>query len=385
MSVLLFADHNFERTSTPPDLFPELFKHSWNLFLPLVLHGEDYAQELEAINAGALILFVSHAQKHVGWSDPELETLITTILLPMTLYYPVLSAIEAALPALEEATSTAAFMSSPLYPAWQDFVTLARERIKIKNWVDSDARISYKACDNLMCGKILPKSSFKRCSGCGYHYYCCKECQVADWRNGHRNHCAITRPPDGWYAPHLDGPAFCTARDRTLIRAILLHDYEAQKERVFLSRVVKMREHGLGITTIWQYDSGRARFTVAPDPNYTDNRDWAARAFRSGGKIHVNYVVPGEWVVLLRSELGEVNRGLYVVAQSLAPGTVEETLPDSAIVTVKRCVQNQGVELELNVPENVHMKRIQVTHRRRSQHRTERSFQLCRSSASWGM
>ncbi|KAJ7150660.1 hypothetical protein C8R46DRAFT_1305275 [Mycena filopes] len=338
--VLLFADSVFDQTSDPPELHPELLKHSWNVFLPLVLHGDGYARQLEAITAGALAFFVSHTQKCMDWGRSRLETLITLILLPVTLYHAVLSAIEAALPALEGVTSTAAFTTSSLYPVWHEFVALAAERIQIKNRVEREDHVSYKACDNLHCAKVLPKSSFKRCSGCEYLHYCCKECQIRDWRDGgHRTRCAITRPADGWYVSHLDGPSFCSARDRALIRAIVRHDYEAQKEHIFLSRIVQMREHGLGIMTIWDYSSGRAEATVAADPNYTGNRDWASRARRSGAKMYVNYFEPGGWILPLRANNGEINRGLSVVARSLPQGTVEATVSAEVMTTVKKLVE----------------------------------------------
>ncbi|KAJ7150656.1 hypothetical protein C8R46DRAFT_1198229 [Mycena filopes] len=318
MSVMLFADSLLDQTSDPPKLYPELLKQSWNVFLPLVLHGDD-----------------------------RLETLITAILLPVTLYHAVLSAIEVALPALEGATSTAAFVMSSLYPAWQEFVALAGERIQIKNLVDREDRVSRKShsCSDeydsrsLQCAKTLAKSSFKRCSGCEYLHYCCKECQTQDWRDGHRNRCAITRPADGWFVPHLDGPRFCSARDRALIRAIVRVDYETQKEHIFLSRIVQMREHGLGIATIWDYSSGRAEATVAADPNYTGNRDWASRAFRSGAKMYINYFEPGGWILPLRANTGEINHGLHVVAQSLPPATVEATVSAEVTTTVKKLVE----------------------------------------------
>ncbi|KAJ7150689.1 hypothetical protein C8R46DRAFT_496937 [Mycena filopes] len=339
LSVLLFADSVFERPSEPPGLYPHLFKQAWNLFLPLVLHGAGYIRKVEAINAGALAFFVSHAQKHVDWMESGLTTLITTILLPVTLYHPVLSAIETALPALEEATSTPAFASSPLYPAWQEFVALAGERILIKNWVDSEEHISYKACDNLFCAKILPKSFFKRCSGCEYMVYCSKECQIVDWRDSHRRRCPITRPPDEWYAIHLDGPRFCTARDRALIRAIVRSDYEAQKEHIFLGRIVKTREHGEGIATVWDYRAGRAKVSVEADPNYATKRDWADRAFRSGAKMHVNYFHPGCWVLPVRASHAEVYSALYTVADTLAPGTREADVSPEVITVVKSMVE----------------------------------------------
>jgi hypothetical protein len=38
------------------------------------------------------------------------------------------------------------------------------------------------------CGKWKNATEFKKCAGCEHIYYCCKECQVADWVN-HKPYC----------------------------------------------------------------------------------------------------------------------------------------------------------------------------------------------------
>ncbi|KAJ7766053.1 hypothetical protein B0H16DRAFT_385053 [Mycena metata] len=155
ISVLIFADRGLERSDAPVGLYPELFQLAWCIFLPLVLYGDGYLRKLEAIDAGVLPLFVSTVQKHVDWADERMRTLITTILLRATLYYPVLSAIEAVLPSLDEGISTPAFTSSLVYPEWQAFIELAVERIEIKREIDSGQHVSYRACDNLQASLTL--------------------------------------------------------------------------------------------------------------------------------------------------------------------------------------------------------------------------------------
>ncbi|KAJ7668952.1 hypothetical protein B0H17DRAFT_217932 [Mycena rosella] len=43
------------------------------------------------------------------------------------------------------------------------------------------------------CGRILPKSTFRQCSGCMQQYYCAQECQKVDWEEGHRVPCNTLR------------------------------------------------------------------------------------------------------------------------------------------------------------------------------------------------
>lgn len=42
-------------------------------------------------------------------------------------------------------------------------------------------------CNN--CGKQLEKVNAKQCAACNVVSYCSKECQVSDWRNGHKKQC----------------------------------------------------------------------------------------------------------------------------------------------------------------------------------------------------
>ncbi|KAJ7150673.1 hypothetical protein C8R46DRAFT_1198238 [Mycena filopes] len=339
--VLLYAATLLDRTSDLPGLYEGTYERAWTLFVALLLHGDGYARKSEAIKAGFLELVVTMAQKHLDWADTQIRPIITAILPSVTLYPSVLSAITAALPVLEEATSSLAFTSSPVYPYWREFITLAVERIDVKRQVDSGESISRKACDNLQCAKILPKTAFKRCSGCEYAHYCSKECQSADWRDGHREGCPISRSPGSW----RDGPSFCTARDRVLIRAIVRHDYEQRKEHIFLARICAMREDGAAVTTVWGYGDGRPRIEVVPDANYAARSgDWAERAVRSGGRIHLNAVhlenrEDEYWVLPLRVDNAEINDALYAVSRRLPRGVVEADVGPEVVAFVRRLVE----------------------------------------------
>jgi hypothetical protein len=242
---------------------------------------------VEAIDAGLLTLIVSLASKHMEWTDDGMQTVVTRILQPATLFHSVLSLLENSLPGLQEPTSKPAFISSALNRDWQEFVKLALDRLEVKQHFDSGQYLTHKACDNMevnqssiylaacisyyfQCGKILRKANFKRCAGCEYQHYCSKECQISDWRTGHRTMCQHTRPPgkpylnvimfqllnpqplDGWRVDHLDGPIYFTGRDRAFRRAIVANDYERHKEDIFLTRIVQMRQHGEYLYTLFK-------------------------------------------------------------------------------------------------------------------------------------
>ena len=43
------------------------------------------------------------------------------------------------------------------------------------------------------CNKVQASTKFDFCSICKKVYYCSKECQVKDWKAGHKKQCAILR------------------------------------------------------------------------------------------------------------------------------------------------------------------------------------------------
>ncbi|KAI8917955.1 hypothetical protein BC831DRAFT_484311 [Entophlyctis helioformis] len=56
-----------------------------------------------------------------------------------------------------------------------------------------EAHLLFRECDG--CGKVEEKmESWKACGRCRYCAYCSKECQVADWKRGHKNVCSLIEP-----------------------------------------------------------------------------------------------------------------------------------------------------------------------------------------------
>ncbi|KAJ6480781.1 hypothetical protein C8R47DRAFT_1074168 [Mycena vitilis] len=94
ISILLFADGVLEVPTTSKDLYPDLYKHAWNMLLALLLCSPGYTQIAETLDAGLLPLIFSVASKHLDWTISGLQALITDIMRPATQYYPVLSILE---------------------------------------------------------------------------------------------------------------------------------------------------------------------------------------------------------------------------------------------------------------------------------------------------
>ncbi|KAJ7455101.1 hypothetical protein FB451DRAFT_1516727 [Mycena latifolia] len=346
VSILLFVDSSAE-VAANMDMYTDLYQRAWNEFWRLVLHEPGYARIAEAIEAGVLTLIILNGAKHIDWAVGGMKTLITKVLLPATLYYPVLALLEDRLPRLDDPASTHAFISSALYPNWQEFTRVALDRLAVKRRFDSGEHVACKACDNMECSRILKKTDVKRCAGCEYQHYCSKECQVKDWRAGHRRECRIIRPPSksysnhDWHLDYLDGPAYCTSRDRAFLRALVARDYERQRQHLFLSRIVGMREHGPRLLTLFDYSAGPAQIEVIADSNH--EADCSVRAARSSGRMQINCVVlardVGYWVLPTRSNDSRIHATLVALAQSVPPGTDVSGLPPHVLQTVTKLIE----------------------------------------------
>ncbi|KAJ7150649.1 hypothetical protein C8R46DRAFT_1358178 [Mycena filopes] len=332
MSVLLLADKLMGQPG--PDVYVNLFKQAWNVFIPLILSSDGYIGIAQAIDAGFLKFIISHAEKRIDWNEPGTRHLITHVLMARgTLYPSILSLLERDLPKVERATSTHAFLSSPLHADWMEFVELAEERIAVKNRLDDGDFRTYKACDNMACGKIVHKGSLKRCAGCEYSHYCNEECQLADWRADHRTRCATIRA-NGIHSVEFDGPTYCTSRDRAFLRALITTDYEEDKARILLERVIAMRKHAPHpVSTRWDYSAGRVCIDVGHDPEW-QCAPWYAQAARSGGRMHINTVRVAEnvgvWVLPMRARDSRGHDALRELAEVIPPETGEALPPDVA-------------------------------------------------------
>ncbi|KAJ7649133.1 hypothetical protein DFH06DRAFT_558293 [Mycena polygramma] len=339
VSILVLADGVLTVPTAPKDLYPDLYQHGWNMLLAVLLCSAGYTQIAETLNAGLLPLIFSVASKHLDWTIGGLQALITEMMRPATQYYPVLSVLENCLPRVEKLAVEPAFLSSPLHVDWQEFEKVARDRLDFKRHFDC-GHISHRGCDNMECCKIFQKAEFKRCSGCEYQHYCSKECQVSDWRAGHREACQHTRPPDGWRADHLDGPAFFTGHDRAFLRALVAYDYERHKEHIFLARIVRLRQSGESSSTVFNYTEGQVKISEEP---VSDGGEVFSRVARSGRRMHVNAVFitkdTGYWQLLTRSGESYVHDALVTLAERTPPGTDVSNLPPKIVQAVRKLIE----------------------------------------------
>ncbi|KAF7339165.1 MYND-type domain-containing protein [Mycena venus] len=188
---------------------------------------------------------------------------LTDILL-LSVYLFVLAGTETTLAKVQASTSRDKFKMSPFYSRWREFANVTADRIAISNELEAGARVGMKACDNVQCGKMQEKTAFKRCSKCQYSYYCSRVCQQLDWTDGgHRTGCASFRRN----RLALSSIQRFTTRERTLMRAILHHDFEALKLDLYRQQVLCLHANpGVDCFVFFDYTRGAVDATVAPPP-----------------------------------------------------------------------------------------------------------------------
>ncbi|KAF7317307.1 hypothetical protein HMN09_00466200 [Mycena chlorophos] len=102
--------------------------------------------------------------------------------------------------------------------SWQ----LVQEHLNVLDEAKPVERL--QACDGPTCEEVLIHSLLKKCSGCRCLFYCSRKCQIADWRNGHRDVClSYSSGTLTLTSPRRLSPA---RSERSFIRTLLDHDYQ---------------------------------------------------------------------------------------------------------------------------------------------------------------
>ncbi|KAJ6461325.1 hypothetical protein C8R45DRAFT_1220744 [Mycena sanguinolenta] len=262
-----------------------------------------------------------------------IRRLITKMLdevLPRSLvHHTVLSLLQKSLPEAIVLARDSTIHTSTFSANWIGLVSMMKARLDFFNSWEAQSRPCYKACDNLACGKIDVRRSFKCCSTCHGADYCSEECQSADWRAGHRDMCQRLA------AIRLQKPETLTTRGRCFLRALLSHDYRRLMPNICVQQILFMYEHpGEQFWTMFTYTSGNEVLVDIKPRGKLEGRDWASkvlsqfpRVARSGGRmdLHLMFVFDGRVIRVLmfpmRSATTRLHDGLVRVAQQIPPGT----------------------------------------------------------------
>ncbi|KAK7050111.1 hypothetical protein R3P38DRAFT_2862004 [Favolaschia claudopus] len=136
-----------------------------------------------AIRAGFLSTLAQMSIQFGSGLDEEIRFFVRTFLPPNMVYYHVAVAISEVIDELFELVQSPELQSRAISEDFTLCIAAGAKRAQLLDEIDSDETV-LRACDNLACGEIHERSRLRRCSKCRSSYYCTRECQIADWRNG---------------------------------------------------------------------------------------------------------------------------------------------------------------------------------------------------------
>ncbi|KAJ7496511.1 hypothetical protein FB451DRAFT_1207954 [Mycena latifolia] len=269
-----------------------------------------------------------------------------TVLLPRsTVYYSVLRQLDAELDTVQQLTETARFRASETLESWAKFMDFAATRLEIMKRYDNGDWLSGRNCDNLNCGKLMRTPDQQRCSRCGTFYYCSKECQTVDWKEGgHRKVCARL------HSLLLNDPETVSTRDRSFLWALATYDYLTNKPSLYVKRVsITNKYPNQMLFSVLDYTAGavetgvRLLQAIKPDPPSFRAlwEDSVSRASRSRGRIHLVVLILPEGgniryrILPMHSATSAVQDGIDDIANSLPIGLDLENSPYLPVVAQK--------------------------------------------------
>ncbi|KAJ6536909.1 hypothetical protein B0H19DRAFT_379486 [Mycena capillaripes] len=191
-------------------------------------HFPGFPYVAQALESGLLrVLLKVGASTRVEDEDPndngrvslKIIELLTLILPRATVHYTVLLQLKKTFPEAVDLALKLNFHKSAFSREWTKFSTLVKLRFKVVDHWEMQRRLSLKACDNLDCGKIDRRNTFKVCAACRDAAYCSEHCQAADWRAGHKDVCHRLR------SDRIQHPDMLTTRGKSFLRALLTDDY----------------------------------------------------------------------------------------------------------------------------------------------------------------
>ncbi|KAJ7935930.1 hypothetical protein B0H13DRAFT_2261982 [Mycena leptocephala] len=236
--------------------------------------------------------------------------------------YSVVRRIEGALLDIEDVVKTSPFAKSK---TWADFIDLARERIGIRQALSD--RI---ACSNMTCAFIRKKADFKRCL-CS-NRYCSEECQIADWRAGHRSVCHVL----------MEG---LDHRESAFIRAVVHRDYELHKASTIYPEQIKVQP-------VESLESASKELR-------SDLQLWLdllsrVRDGEGPMEMHIEMDAMGTMLVPLRMNSSGVHDGMCRIAASLPPAVTSQADSLALLEAVQAVLDGEKDHFARRIEQSLH-------------------------------
>ena len=147
-----------------------------------------------------------------------------------------------------------------------------------------------------------PPATFKGCGGCGAKY-CCRECQVSDWKSGHKKLCSSLQ------LLRNDLPSYNKEHRRGVVQRII-HEY-----RIYMCpfAICKYATQGRGFLLITSIDN--------PINDFVYRRNVDREGILLDRRIELEYLDLGEFAELCTHdfELGVIRNGLVAAVETYDP------------------------------------------------------------------
>ncbi|KAK7062462.1 hypothetical protein R3P38DRAFT_2835300 [Favolaschia claudopus] len=263
------------------------------IVLEMCFRGPDGHRTLHvAIRFGLLnIMHISSQWRLDDVLDQAVLELLVNFLPRSAMYYNLLPDLTHAYNAIaRKETRSSAFASWNVFEAWQRFGDVVQRRFDLLNYFNSEEYEAHRACDNIECGTIVKKRMLKRCAGCSELLYCSRECQIEDWRAGHRRSCASHQ------AYHRRMRHLYTRKEYSFFRCVFHDDMTSQASEMAYHYIEAWSKYPDGIiATVSDYrffppnvgwaDSTTSAFEGTDVPGYWN--DLTSRARRSCGRLEL--------------------------------------------------------------------------------------------------
>ncbi|KAK0189918.1 hypothetical protein F5146DRAFT_644926 [Armillaria mellea] len=250
---------------------------------------------IEGLDADVIPMLLTVQSKLEADDREATLVLLLHLITSYTLYRNVLTKVWKAVymadlgPAISEA--------GPISDAWTVLKETTETRWEIlKDYMASGrelTRCSYPACPHPDVGS---KRTLRRCEGCRFEYYCSKECQKQDWRDGHNEICRMLQNclRDGL-------PTLMSKRERHFAYAIIDKDIRDNAQLIEELKAEKLKDMDspVALLTVTDYTTVPRQLYIRTDEEFrrsenlpAEKWDAALKLGKETGKVFVLSIIP---------------------------------------------------------------------------------------------
>ncbi|KAJ7746148.1 hypothetical protein DFH07DRAFT_592129 [Mycena maculata] len=295
-----------------------------------------------ALKAGLLRAIVAVSTYSADTTNVEAcRYILTKHLVPSLAYYHVLRCLPKAICKVK-----ADLIPPPIFREWTAFMELAKSRIELFRFFNSEKYTPLRACDNSSCNIIQDPQTFDLCSACRQCFYCSGDCRRMDWEaGGHRVGC-----------PRLCLQATVTEilgqRELSFLGAVVHQVYSIMKHTIWLKQITFMHAHpGEDFYALFDQTGVSPPCDVLAQSASDHPRVRTCHATRSGGLIELHMLLMtskdhtvAQWIPM-RSSSSALHDGLQQIAAGIDPTADISQIQGRLRDEIQRLEEEEGAEV----------------------------------------